>query len=98
CFQEPDPRGLIFFFSSVYLTGGGSHSRPPFPFFKNGFTEGVLKLHFFKAWRYQMLRSIGGIAMLLFYYPNHVSYGELLKKSCLIERDFLPMNMNIHII
>ncbi|MCX4354084.1 MAG: hypothetical protein OSJ60_21095 [Lachnospiraceae bacterium] len=45
-----------------------------------------------------MLRSIGGIVMLLFYYPNHVSYGELLKKSCLIERDFLPMNMNIHII
>ena len=45
-----------------------------------------------------MLRGIGGIAMVLFYYPNHVSYGELLKKSCPIERDFLPMNMNIHII
>lgn len=45
-----------------------------------------------------MLRSIGGIAMLLFYYPNHVSYGKLLKKSCLIRRDILPVNMNTHII
>ena len=45
-----------------------------------------------------MLRSIGGIVMLLFYYPNHVSYGELIKKPCLIEWDFLSMNMNIHII
>ncbi len=31
-------------------------------------------------------------------YQQNSSVIDLLKKSCLVERDFLPMSMNIHII
>ena len=36
--------------------------------------------------------------MSVFYFMGSFGYGELSKKSCLVERDFLPSSMNIHII
>lgn len=39
-----------------------------------------------------------GTAMSVFYFMGSFCYGELSKKSCLVERDILPMSMNIHII
>ena len=39
-----------------------------------------------------MLKSIGGIAMFF------LSDNNLSKKICLVKRDIMPVNMNIHII
>ena len=39
-----------------------------------------------------------GTAMSVFYFMGSFVYGELSKKSCLVKRDILPMDMNIHII
>ena len=36
--------------------------------------------------------------MSVFYFMGSFGYGELSKKSCFVERDILPMNMNTHII
>ncbi|GFI47067.1 hypothetical protein IMSAGC019_02389 [Lachnospiraceae bacterium] len=36
--------------------------------------------------------------MSVFYFMGGFGYGELSKKSCLVKRDILPMNMNTHII
>ena len=36
--------------------------------------------------------------MYIFYFMGSFGCGELSKKSCLVERDILPMNMNTHII
>ncbi len=36
--------------------------------------------------------------MSVFYFMGSFGYGELSKKSCLVERDILPMNMNTYII
>ena len=36
--------------------------------------------------------------MSVFYFAGSFDYGELSKKSCLVKRDILPMDMNIHII
>ena len=36
--------------------------------------------------------------MSVFYFMGIFDYGELSKKSCRVERDFLPMSMNTHII
>lgn len=36
--------------------------------------------------------------MSVFYFVGSFCYGELSKKSCLVERDILPMSMNTHII
>ncbi len=36
--------------------------------------------------------------MSVFYFMDSFHYGELSKKSCLVERDILPMSMNTHII
>lgn len=39
-----------------------------------------------------------GTAMSVFYFMGSFCYGKLSKKSCLVERDILPMSMNTHII
>lgn len=36
--------------------------------------------------------------MSVFYFMGSFRYGELSKKSCLMEWDFLPTSMNTHII
>lgn len=36
--------------------------------------------------------------MSVFCIMGSIGYGELLKKSCLVKRDILPMSMNTHII
>ena len=36
--------------------------------------------------------------MSVFYFMGSFGYGEQLKKSCLMKRDILPINMNTHII
>ena len=36
--------------------------------------------------------------MSVFYFMGSFGCGELSKKSCLVERDILPMSMNTHII
>ena len=36
--------------------------------------------------------------MSVFYFMGSFGYGELSKKSCLVEWDFLPISMNTHII
>ena len=36
--------------------------------------------------------------MSVFYFMGSYDYGELSKKFCLVEWDFLPMSMNTHII
>ncbi len=36
--------------------------------------------------------------MSVFYFMGNFGCGELSKKSCLLERDILPMGMNTHII
>lgn len=36
--------------------------------------------------------------MSIFYFMGNLGYGEPLKKSCFVRGDFLPVNMNTHII
>ena len=36
--------------------------------------------------------------MSVFYFACSLGYGELSKKSCLVKRDILSMDMNTHII
>ncbi len=37
-----------------------------------------------------------GTVMSVFYFAGSFVYGELSKKSCFVEWNFLPMSMNTH--